>query len=59
MEQLDKTTLGKIIVMIDAEVKNLENDENIWQEEEHFGIKHLKNLQDELWKLYWVDEPTS
>lgn len=55
--QLDKATLSEIIVMIDAKVKNLQNAKDIWQEEEHFGTKHLLDLQIEILNLYWTAEP--
>jgi len=34
--------------MIDVQIHNLEQAEDVWQEEEHFGVKHLSFLKDHL-----------
>ena len=48
MQKLDTHTVLEIIKMIDVQIHNLEQAEDIWQEEEHFGVKHLSLLQDHL-----------
>lgn len=48
MKQLDTDTVLEIIKMIDVQIHNLEQAEDIWQEEEHFAVKHLTLLQDHL-----------
>lgn len=45
---MDTATVLVIIRMIDAQIHNLEQAEGIWQEEEHFGVKHLSLLRDHL-----------
>lgn len=48
MKNLDTHTVLAIIEMIDTQIHNLEQDENIWQEELHFGVKHLSFLSQHL-----------
>jgi hypothetical protein len=45
---MDTQTVLDIIKMIDNQIHNLEQAEDIWQEEEHFGVKHLSLLRDHL-----------
>ena len=45
---MDTQTVLDIIKMIDVQIHNLEQAEDIWQEEEHFGVKHLSLLRDHL-----------
>lgn len=45
---MDIQTVLDIIKMIDVQIHNLEQAEDIWQEEEHFGVKHLSLLRDHL-----------
>lgn len=45
---MDTTTVLEIIKMIDVQIHNLEQAEDVWQEEEHFGVKHLSFLKDHL-----------
>lgn len=45
---MDTQTVLDIIKMIDVQIHNLEQAEDVWQEEEHFGVKHLSLLRDHL-----------
>lgn len=45
---MDTQTVLDIIKMLDNQINNLEEAEDIWQEELHFGVKHLSFIRDHL-----------
>jgi len=55
MKKYDKQTIEAALLIIEFQLLHLAQTEDIWQEEAHFGAKHLREVYEEIEELLKIE----